>query len=206
MAALHSPPSGHGYRVPSPPSQAPRRGNAFLRWVGRSILRLGGWRIVGEFPDVPKLVLIVAPHSSAWDGIWGLPAMLALGVDLAIMGKRELFFWPLGPLLRWLGAFPVNRRNSVGLIEQVTSRFAKREHFWLALAPEGTRRRVEHWKTGFWRIARAADVPVLCAYFHYPDKVIGLGQLFQTSDDLDADMRSLREYYAPFVGKHRGTV
>ena len=206
MAALHSPPSGRGYRVPSPPSQAPRRGNAFLRWVGRSILRLGGWRVVGEFPDVPKLVLIVAPHSSAWDGIWGLPAMLAMGVDLAIMGKRELFFWPLGPLLRWLGAFPVNRRNSVGLIEQVTSRFAARERFWLALAPEGTRRRVEHWKSGFWRIARAADVPALCAYFHYPDKVIGLGQLFQTSDDLDADMRSLREYYAPFVGKHRGTV
>ena len=206
MAALHSTPSRHDHRVPSPPPQAPRRGNAFLRWLGRSILRLGGWRIVGEFPDVPKLVLIVAPHSSAWDGIWGLPAMLALGVDLAIMGKRELFFWPLGPLLRWLGAFPVNRRNSVGLIEQVTSRFATRERFWLALAPEGTRRRVEQWKTGFWRITRAAEVPVLCAYFHYPDKVIGLGQVFLPSDDMEADMLALREYYAPFVGKHRGTL
>mgnify|MGYP001405854010 CR=1 FL=1 len=109
------------YHVPSPPSQAPQRGNAFVRWLGRSILRLGGWRIVGEFPNVPKLVVIVAPHSSAWDGIWGLPAMLAMGVDLAIMGKRELFFWPLGALLRWLGAFPVNRRNSAGLMEQVTT-------------------------------------------------------------------------------------
>lgn len=193
-------------RVPALPPQAPRSGRAFSRWLGRSVLRLGGWTIQGEFPDEPRLVLLAAPHSSAWDAVWGLAAKLALGVDIAFMAKAELFKGPLGWLLRKFGGIPVDRSRARGAVEQAAANIRNAQRMWFVLAPEGTRRRVEHWKSGFWHIARAAGVPVACAYFHYPDRVIGLGQMFHMTGNLDADMRTIREYYRPFVGKHRGTV
>lgn len=193
-------------RVPEPPPNAPRSGSALSRWFGRTILQLGGWTIVGNFPDVPRLVLLAAPHSSGWDAVWGLAAKLAMGVDISFMGKAELFRGPLGWLLRRLGGIPVNRARAHGAVQQASASLRSRERMWFVLAPEGTRKRVEHWRSGFWHIARAADVPVFCAWFHYPDRSIGLGQLFHMTGDLDADMTRIREYYQPFVGKHRGTV
>jgi 1-acyl-sn-glycerol-3-phosphate acyltransferase len=192
-------------RVPALPPQAPRDGNAFTRWVGRSVLRLGGWTIAGHFPDVPRLVLIAAPHSSGWDAVWGLAAKLAMGVDITFMAKAELFRGPLGGLLRALGGLPIDRARAQGAVEQAAGRIRGSERMWFVLAPEGTRRRVQHWKSGFLRIARAAEVPVFAAWFHYPDRTIGLGELFELSDDPEADMARIRAYYRPFVGKHRGT-
>lgn len=191
-------------------TRAPRHGNAFTRWIGRSVLRLGGWRVEGEWPDLDKLLIIVAPHSSAWDGVWGLAAKLALGIQLRIMAKSELFQGlsglTLGPLLRWFGAMPIDRHAANGVVGQTVEAFRKHPVFWLILAPEGTRRQVERWRSGFWHIAREAQVPILCAWFHYPERRIGIGQVFQVSADLEADMAALREYYRPFVGKRRGTV
>ncbi|SDD66891.1 lysophospholipid acyltransferase family protein [Aquimonas voraii] len=188
------------------PDCAPRRGGAFTRWLARSALRLGGWRVRGEFPSEHRLMIIVAPHSSGWDAVWGLLVRIALGVDISFMAKAELFSGPIGWVLRRLGGFPVNRSSSAGVVEQVAERYRSRETLWVALAPEGTRRRVEHWKSGFWRIARAAEVPVLCVYFHYPEKVIGIGPLLRMTDSLDDDMARIREYYRPWIGKNRGTV
>lgn len=193
-------------RVPSLPPNAPRSGNAFTRWFGRSLLRLGGWTIAGEFADRPRMVLIAAPHSSAWDAYWGLAAKLALGVDIAFLAKAELFRGPLGWLLRALGGIPVDRRRAHGAVEQAAASIREAGRMWFVLAPEGTRKRVEHWKSGFWHIARAAGVPVFCAWFHYPERTIGLGELFELTDDMEADMAHIRAYYAPFVGKHRGTL
>jgi len=164
----------------------------------------------GEWPDLPRLVILAAPHSSAWDGLWGLAAKIAMGADVKFLAKAELFRgiqgWLLGPLLRRLGAIPVDRGSPTGLVTDVAGRFAASDKFWLVLAPEGTRRRVERWKTGFWRIARAADVPVVCAYFHYPERVIGIGECMALSDDIDADMTRIRAYYRPWIGKNRGTT
>jgi 1-acyl-sn-glycerol-3-phosphate acyltransferase len=190
--------------------RAPRHGNAFTRWVGRSVLRLGGWRVEGKWPDIDKLLIIAAPHSSAWDGVWGLATKLALGIELHIMAKSELFRGIsgllLGPLLRWFGAMPIDRHAANGVVGQTVEAFDRHPVFWLVLAPEGTRRRVERWRSGFWHIARAADVPILCAWFHYPDRVIGVGQLFYTTEDREADMAALRSYYRPFLGKRRDTT
>ncbi|MBB5016156.1 lysophospholipid acyltransferase family protein [Rehaibacterium terrae] len=191
--------------IPLPPS-APRTGHAFGRWLGRTVLRLGGWKVVGEFPDLPKLMIIAAPHSSGWDAVWGLAAKLALGVDVKFMAKAELFRGPLGWLLRRLGIFPVDRAAPGGIVGEVAAKYRQSERLWLGVAPEGTRRRVERWKSGFWRIAREAGVPVLCAYFHYPEKTIGVGALFELGDDLEADMARIRAWYRPWVGKHRGTI
>ena len=193
-------------RVPELPPNAPRTGNAFTRGLGRLVLRLGGWTISGDWPDRAKLMLIVAPHSSAWDAVWGLAAKLAMGVDVAFMGKAELFRGPRGWLLRRFGGFPVDRSRAHGVVEQGAARIRESARLWFLLAPEGTRRRVQHWKSGFWHIARAAQVPVFAAWFHYPERTIGLGQLFELTEDLPADMARIREYYRPYVGKNRGTV
>ena len=193
-------------RVPELPPNAPRNGTAFTRWLGRTVLWLGGWTIAGNFADRPRMVLIAAPHSSGWDAVWGLAAKLAMGVDIAFMAKAELFRGPLGWLLRRFGGQPVDRARAHGAVEQAASSIRHAERMWFVLAPEGTRKRVEHWKTGFWKIARRADVPVYCAWFHYPEKTIGLGPLVELSDDPVADMARIREIYRPFMGKNRGTT
>lgn len=203
--SVHPPLHGAGPVPPLPPTVPRTKPNRFARWLGRSVLRLGGWRVAGAFPDVPKVVLIGAPHSSNWDGVWGMAAKLALGLDIRILGKHQLFWGPLGPLMRALGVIAVNRAAARGVVAQVAARFHASERFWCGIAPEGTRKPVERWKTGFWKVARAAGVPVLPVYFHYPDRVIGIGPLFHTSDDLEHDLGRLRAWYRPWQGKHHGT-
>ncbi len=192
-------------RVSTLPPQIPRTNRGRLsRWVALTVLRAGGWRVVGAFPDVPKAVLIGAPHSSNWDGLWAFAAKIAMGLDVRIVGKHQLFWWPLGTLLRRLGVIAVNRDAAQGLVGQLAQRFDSAPRFWLALAPEGTRKRVERWKPGFWKIAKAAGVPVVPIYFHYPDRIIGVGDAFTLSEDMDADIARIRAWYAPWQGKHHG--
>lgn len=193
-------------RIPPLPPSAPRTGSRFTRWIGRSILRLGGWTITGDWPDLPRMVVIAAPHSSGWDAVWGLAAKVAMGVRITFIAKAELFWGPLGWLLRKFGGHPVDRSAPGGIVDQTANEIRAAERMWFVLAPEGTRKRVEHWKTGFWKIAHRAGVPVYCAWFHYPDKTIGLGPLVELSDDPVADMARFREIYRPYLGKNRGTV
>jgi 1-acyl-sn-glycerol-3-phosphate acyltransferase len=199
-------PDEAGYVLPLPPSVPRVRPNRFGRWFGRTLLRLGGWRMVGAFPDLPRVVLIGAPHSSNWDGVWGFAAKLALGLDIKILGKHQLFWWPMGSILRRLGVIAVDRSAAHGVVEQAASLIAQADQFWFGLAPEGTRKPVDRWKPGFWKIARAAGVPVLPAYFHYPDKIIGIGPLFELTDDMMGDIGRIRDWYRPWQGKHHGTA
>ena len=192
--------------LPLPPNAPRVRSNAFARWLGRSFLRLGGWRMEGEFPDIPRLVLLGAPHSSNWDGIWGFAAKVAMGLDIRILGKHQLFWWPLGPLLRRLGVISVNRDAARGVTEQAAALIVGADRFWFGLAPEGTRKPVPRFKAGFWKIAKGAGVPVLPAYFDYPRKVIGIGPPFTLGDDMDADIRRIQRWYAPWRGKNRSVA
>lgn len=193
-------------RIPVMPPNAPRNGGPAGRWLGRNLLRLGGWTIEGDWPDLPRIVVIVAPHSSAWDAYWGLAAKLAMGVDITFIGKAELFRGPLGWLLRKLGGHPVDRSAPGGIVDQTAAEIRDAERMWFVLAPEGTRRRVERWKPGFWRIARQAGVPVFCAAFDYPGRRIVLDQLFEPGDDYEADMAHIRALYRPHVGRNRDTL
>lgn len=186
------------------PESVPQHADRIWRHVFRVWVRACGWRLEGEFPDVTKLVLIVAPHSSWWDGIWGLLFKIALGADISFMAKRELFRWPLGGQLRRVGGVPIERHAAHDVVEQMVERFRTRERLWLGIEPEGTRKAVTKWKSGFWHIARQAGVPILPCYFDYPRKVIGLGPLFHPGDDKDGDIAALRAFYAPYKGKHRG--
>lgn len=180
--------------------------NPFTRWMGRTFLRAFGWKVVGTLPDIPKLVLIVAPHSSNWDGIWGMAAKIAMGFEVRVLGKAQLFWWPLGPLLRKLGAVPVDRSSAHGTVEQAVALIRDSDRMWFALTPEGTRRMVERWKPGFWHIARAAGVPVLPAYFDYPSRTIGIGPPFELGDDMRADIARLQRWYAPYRGRNHDVV
>lgn len=196
----------HDSVVPTLPPCAPRQGNALTRAFGRAILRLGGWRVSGAFPDLPRFVIIVAPHSSAWDAFWGIAAMLAMGVRITFMAKAELFQGPMGWALRGIGGVPVDRARAHGAVDQAVAQLQREGSTWFLLAPEGTRRRVERWKSGFWHIARGAQVPVLMAAFHYPERRMILGQVFEPCEDHDADMAQVRLWYRPYQGKRRGTV
>ena len=174
--------------LPLPPNAPRVRPNAFTRGLGRTVLRMGGWRMVGAFPDIPKLVLIGAPHSSNWDGVWGLAAKLAMGLDIRILGKDSLFRIPLlAMVLRRMGIIPVDRDKARGVIEQSAALIRSNPQFWYGLAPEGTRKQVERWKTGFWKI--------LPAYFHYGQRVVGIGPLFHAGDDMQADIARIQAWY-----------
>ena len=191
---------------PALPASVPRKSSSIARGVYRFLFKLSGWRITGEIPNLPKLVVIAAPHSSWWDGVWGLLLKLALGIDVRFMAKKELFFWPLGKLLQNLGGIPTDRSAAHGVVADTAAEFAKADRLWLAIAPEGTRKKVLKWKTGFWHIARDADVPILPLYFHYPAKTIGLGPVFYPSENISADMRRIRTFYLPWQGKYHDTV
>jgi 1-acyl-sn-glycerol-3-phosphate acyltransferase len=187
--------------LPLPPSMPQFSQNVWRRLCGWCLRRCG-WRLAGRFPDEPRVILIAAPHSSWWDGVWALLFKIALGVDLSFMGKRELFHGPLGWALRRLGGIPIERAAAHGLVGQIIERFGGNRKLWFGIAPEGTRKRVGRWKTGFWHIAQAVGVPILPVYFDYPSRTIGVGPLFRTSPDMQADLAALHAFYRPFRGKH----
>lgn len=180
----------------------PRRGSAFTRALSRWLLSLGRWRVVGELPDEPRFVLIVAPHTSNWDFIIGVLSMFAIGIQLTWLGKHTIFRFPLTGILRWLGGEPVDRSTSQGKVEVAIERFRTRPQWVLGLAPEGTRRRVEHWKLGFYRIAVGAGVPILTVAFDFSRRVTDLGTLYRPTGDEVSDLKTIRGRYHKGMARH----
>jgi len=177
------------------PPGVPVRGNGLTRWLGRQLLRFSGWRVAGRFPDSGKILIIVAPHTSNWDFLTGIQAVFALGLDAHWMAKHSLFDTALGPLLRWLGGIPVNRQAPQGAVEQVVDRFQSSRRLMLAITPEGTRKKVERWKSGFYRIARQARVPLVPVSIDYRRKVVEIHDPFPVSGDYAADLPAIQGIY-----------
>jgi 1-acyl-sn-glycerol-3-phosphate acyltransferase len=150
-----------------------------------------GFRFEGEVPDIPKCVTIVAPHTSNWDFVVGLAGMLALGVDFRWLAKHTLFRFPFGRVLRWLGGIAVDRRAAEGVVREVAQHFRTRPQLFLAVTPEGTRKAVERWKSGFYRIALNAGVPILPASFDHSRGVITLWPTLMPTGDYAADLAAL---------------
>jgi len=176
------------------------KGRWLLRTLGRWVVRLSGWRVTGEFPNIPKAVVIAAPHSSAWDGVIGISAASALNLRPTWMGKDALFGPGLGWLMRLFGGVPTDRSNPNGVVGQTVEQFASSDQLWVVLAPEGTRRRVQQWRSGFYHIAVGAGVPIVPVYFHYPEKTIGICEVFMPTGDMEADMQALYRIYEPWRG------
>ncbi len=172
------------------------------RSFSRFLLRLFGWKVVATVPDFPKSVICVAPHTSNWDFILGKLAYTALGRQAGFLMKKEWFFFPLGYLFRWMGGVPVSRDRRTDLVEQLAEKYRSSERFSIAVTPEATRKRNANWKRGFYYIAQAANVPIVLAFIDYKDKRIGLEKVFTPTGDIDADMRSIKEYYKKFHARH----
>jgi 1-acyl-sn-glycerol-3-phosphate acyltransferase len=167
------------------------------RAIGRFVLRALGWRAVGEFPpDSERCVLIAAPHTSNWDLPFMIAFAMAYDLHISWIGKHTLFRGAFGAFLRWLGGIPVRRDTRSGMVEQLAKLFTDRPYLVLAIAPEGTRRRSEHWRAGFYRIAERARVPIVPAYLDFGTRTAGFGPPLLLSPSLRADMDHLRRVYA----------
>jgi 1-acyl-sn-glycerol-3-phosphate acyltransferase len=183
-------------RFPELPPSLPRRGNAFSKACARAVLALFGWRVTGEVPDRAKMVAIVAPHTTNWDFVVGILVVFALGLRVRYLGKHTLFRPPLGWLMRWLGGTPVVRDTPQGAVTDAAEMIAREDKVLLGIAPEGTRTPGKPWRSGFYNIAVAAQVPILPAAFDYPSKALRLFPLFEPSGDFKADLARLQSLYA----------
>ncbi|MBN2078446.1 MAG: lysophospholipid acyltransferase family protein [Spirochaetes bacterium] len=162
-----------------------------------------GWRTEGALPDIPRYVLIVAPHTSNWDLLFGAVTAFALRLDVYFMAKHQLFRFPFGPLMKWIGALRIDRRVHADTVKHAVETFREHERLVIAVPPEGTRAKVKHWKTGFYYIAAGAGVPVVMAFIDYGRKTAGVGPVITPYGDIDADMGAIRKFYDGISGRYR---
>ncbi len=173
-----------------------------FRLLAILFLKMIGWRREGSLPDIPKYVIIVAPHTSNWDFPIGLAFAFALKIRGYWLGKDGLFRWPFHGFFRWLGGIPIDRSRSSDVVAQMVQVFKERARLTMVVAPEGTRKKVTYWKSGFYHIARGADVPIVLAFLDYLRKAGGIGPVFSPTGDIEADMEYIRAFYATMTGKH----
>jgi len=169
---------------------------------GRLMYRVLGWRIVGEYPDVPKSVIIIAPHTSNWDFIYAILASFALGIKGQWLGKDTLFVGPLGWLFRHFGGIPVDRSRRHDFVQQAADAFERSTALTLVLTPEGTRHKTDYWKSGFYHVAVAARVPILLGYVDYRTRTAGIGEVMQPTGNVEQDLATIRAFYGKVQARY----
>jgi 1-acyl-sn-glycerol-3-phosphate acyltransferase len=171
-----------------------------FHYLARFFLWLFGWKVEGQLPDLPKFVLIGAPHTSNWDFLMFLGVVFTLRANVHFMGKAELFRGPLGGFLHWCGGIPVDRTKSQGLVEQMVQTYRESDRFILMITPEGTRHKVREWKRGFYHIAKNAGIPVVLAILDGARKAVKVGQVVNLTEDMEGDMKTIQGFFANMVG------
>lgn len=191
--------------IPDLPPQlgprVPRRGNAFSRAFANMLLKLMGWRVVGSPPNVPKFIVTAAPHTSNMDGLIFLIASVAMGLELHWIGKHTLFKGWGGRFLKWMGGISVERNSAQDLVGQVAEEFRARDALVIVIAPEGTRGLVRRWKSGYYRMAVQAEVPIALGFMDYPSKRVGFGPALDVSGEYEADMAVMMDFYRQVTPK-----
>jgi len=177
-----------------------------VRALARLLLRVAGWKIVGEVPSVPKYVLIAAPHTSNWDFVWAMSIAIVLRVKLHWFGKHTLFGPVFGRILRRWGGMPIRRHERANRVADMAGQLQRADSMVLLVPAEGTRGYAEHWKSGFYRIACAADVPIVMGYLDYAHRRGGFGPTLMPSGDVNSDMRTIRAFYEGLAGKHEANA
>ena len=169
----------------------------FLMWVF-------GWKAVEPPCPEKKAIILGVPHTSALDFLVSYMYYYSVGGRAYVMVKKEFFWGPLGPIMRWMGGVPVDRSKGATVAKQVIDAMNNAEYMHMAIAPEGTRKKTENWKAGFHTIARACDIPVYLGYFDWKTKTVGRGVKFALTDDAKADIKRIRAYYKEkgVVGRH----
>lgn len=176
------------------------------RWkarLARWLLDRAGWRVTGAFPRERRLIIVAAPHTSNWDFVIAVLAMVACDLHINWLGKHSLFHWPMGPIMRALGGVAVNRGRPEGTAAQVADRMRDADHMWLIITPEGTRKAVRRWKSGFLRIAAAADCPLLLVSLDYAHRELNLGEEVRSDpEDLEGQLADIQYHYRRFTPRY----
>jgi len=174
-----------------------------MRFVAKMILRFSGWKVIGGIPeDCPKCVVMVAPHTSMWDFVYGRLAFWQLGSKVRFLIKKEMFFWPLGPIVKWLGGIPVDRKKRGNLVEQVAAKFNQYDSLYITITPEGTRSLVTDWKKGYYYIALKANVPIGLGMLDYQKKTVGVFKIYQPTGNFEEDSKIIEQYYQDVSARH----
>lgn len=192
--------------IPKISEQLPRRGNPFSRFMGRSLMRICRWRVEGELCQSPKFVFVMAPHTSWWDFTNNFGLLLALGLHASWFIANKYTKGFVGNLLAFFGAVPVERSESRNMVGQMAEAFIQREKFVLAIFPEGTRKPVPQWKTGFWHIAKQAGVPVQLVALDYSKRATVFGPVMELSEDKEKDIQQMRDFFKSVHPKRPGNA
>ena len=174
----------------------------FMRLLSWLVLKLGGWKVVNVAPDTGSYLIIAAPHTSNWDFPLGIAIAFHLRLKVYFIAKHTLFNGFAGPIMRWLGGVPLNRGASKNFVDASVEIYANSENLIFAIAPEGTRSSVGRWKTGFYHMAKGANVPLALAYFDFSKRIGGIGKMLNTTKNIDADMQAIADFYEPVMGKY----
>lgn len=169
--------------------------------AARALLSAFGWRCVLAPPPAPKGIIVVYPHTSNWDFIVGVLYKFAVGLPARWMGKDTLFRWPLRRLFLRIGGIPINRRERTGFVAVLLAEFARHDWMWLAVAPEGTRSHTDHWKSGFYQIAVAGQLPIGLGYIDYATHTVGIDTYLTPTGEPDLDFDRIRAFYADKRGR-----
>ncbi|NOZ12864.1 MAG: acyltransferase [Acidobacteria bacterium] len=188
--------------IPSVPKNMERFGNCFTRFVGRLILRIMGWRFEGRLPNEKKLLFIVAPHTSNWDFFLGITAVFAIGFRVNWLGKHTIFRKPFGTYMKWMGGIPVDRGKAGHVVDQVIARIRESDGMALGMSPEGTRKKVSHWKSGFYRIAEGAGIPIVPVSLDYAKKTITFMPPFVPTGNQKSDVGILQHLFDGVTAKY----
>ncbi len=191
----------NGRLFPTLPDEVPQRGNKFTQKVAQGLFRMFGWRVGGNLPPLKKFVVVIAPHTSNIDFPVGAGALFSIDFKIYFLAKHTLFWEPFGTYLRWVGGVPVDRRAKHGSVGEAIAAFRSHDKFVLGITPEGTRKHVTEWKTGFYRIAVGAQVPIVPIAFDYGRKVVDLLPPFFPTGDIEKDMPVIKGFFKDVQGK-----
>ena len=180
-----------------------------MRLLSKFIFFITGWKVAGAVPkDIDKAVMVAAPHTSMWDFVYVTCAFSLMRLPMKLAIKKEMFFFPLGWLLKTLGGMPIDRKSKktgekkLSTVQAMINLFDTDEKVFMVVAPEGTRKQVKRWKTGFYRVAEGAGVPIVLGYLDYKNKEAGIGPIIHVSNDMEADIEKIMAFYRPIVAKH----
>lgn len=170
--------------------------------ISQLILGIQGWKIIGNFPNLPKYLVIGAPHTSNWDFVYTLLLKGAMRINLKWVGKDSIFRWPFGRMMRWMGGIPVNRKFSNRFVDQVVALFNQNDEMIIAISPEGTRSKSNYWRSGFYYMAVGANVPIVMVAIDYSKKILEISSTFFPSGELEADFPFIQSFFDGRVGKY----
>lgn len=171
-------------------------------WIGHFTMWITGWKVIDQYPTHQKMIIIAAPHTTNWDLLYLLSAAYVLRVRINWLAKKSLFFPGGGAILRFLGGVPVDRSKSNNMVQMLADQIRNSDQIAIVIPPEGTRGYTDYWKSGFYRIAQAADIPVVCGYLDYEKKEAGLGLSVNLTGHVVKDMNTFRGFYEDIKGKH----